>query len=604
MRSPFRCLLAVLCLAGALASAAQAAPLPLAGRTLQLTAREQPIGQFLQDLFGQLDLPVSVSPAVRGQVSGSFTGPAEKVLRDVSRSFGLVSYYDGTVVHVYSAGEVTSRTLPVTPQVGERLMRSVREARMTDARNTLRISRDGSLHANGTRRFIEQVDEMYRAAQVSSRMQPPLGFKVFYLRYAWAQDVSMSFGGRQVLLPGVASILRSLVTSGARQAVALGGEQLLRPTRPKLKGQGLGGVGSERRKPGTLGLDGGGVAGTGSPVAEALLAAYGSDPEAGTAPAVVALGDAQQVRIEADPRLNAVIVRDAPERLAQYEQLVGALDVEPQSLEIEATIIDVNTDKLRELGVSWRWTNAGRTVMSGDPTEPPSGRGGFISAVLGHHDQFLARISALQADGAARIVSSPQVLTLSNVEAIFDNSQTFYVRVAGREEVDLFNVSAGTHLRVTPHVFKDNGNVRIKLLVAIEDGALSGRTVDTLPVVERSAINTQALIQEGESLLVGGLVRESSGSSVDKVPVLGDIPVVGTLFQTRSDTQGRVERMFLITPRLAAPGRSAAAAARLLEAQPPAAGASAVGPAAPPAPQADAVPQPRPQPEYMPAGER
>jgi type III secretion protein C len=471
--------------------------------------------------------------------------------------------------------------------VGEKLMRQVQEARMTDARNTLRISRDGSLMATGTRRFIEQVEELYRAAQLGATAQPPLGFKVFYLRYAWAQDTSISFGGRLVTVPGVASILRSLVTSEARPPLALASEQLLRPTQPKLRGQGLGGIGNNNAKLGTLGLDDNRApAGGNNAVADALLAAYaGNTP----APATqgLSLGNAQQVRIEADPRLNAVVVRDAPERLAQYEALIAALDVEPQTLEIEATIIDVNTDKLRDLGVSWRWSNAGNTAMSGDPTQPPSGRGGFISAVLGHHDQFLARISALQAEGAARIVSSPQVLTLSNVEAVFDNSQTFYVKVAGREEVDLFNVSAGTNLRVTPHVFKDNGNVRIKLLVTIEDGSITARTVENLPVVERSAVNTQALIQEGESLLVGGLVRQSNSQSVDKVPVLGDVPVLGHLFRTSSESQGRVERMFLISPRLAGSGKSASAVGKALEAAPPAS-----APGSPPTVQ------------YMPAGER
>jgi type III secretion protein C len=580
----------------AVSLSAVSAPIPFNERTLSITAREQPIAGFLQDLFGQMDLPVNVSPSVKGQVSGSWNGAPEKVLRDITRSFGLVTYYDGSVVHVYSAGEVASRTLPVTPQVGERVQRSVQEARLTDARNTLRITRDGSLMATGTRRFIEQVEEMYRAAQVASAVQPPMGFKVFYLRYAWAQDVSVTFGGRQVVVPGVASILRSLVTNQSRQALAIGGEQQLRPTLPKLRGQGLSrNPGDAGGKLGTLGLadDGrnGANGGGGSGGAEALLAAYS---QGGSTPQVVNLGDANAVRIEADPRLNAVIVRDAPERLAQYEALVASLDVEPQSLEIEATIIDVNTDRLRELGINWRWSNAGNSLLfgRGDASDlllrgntevTPQGRGGFVSAVLGDANQLVARINALQSDGAARVVSSPQVMTLSDVEAVFDNSQTFYVKVGGYQDVDLFNVSAGTQLRVTPHVFKDKDQVRIKLLVAVEDGSVTGRNVDNIPIVERSTINTQALIQEGESLLIGGLVRESSGSNVDKIPLLGDIPLVGNLFKTRSDTKGRVERMFLISPRLAAPGRSAAAASRLLNAAPPQAGAPASAQASAPA---------------------
>src|SRR6185436_13054220 len=211
--------------------------------------------------------------------------------------------------------------------------------------------------------------------------------------------------------------------------------------------------------------------------------------------------------IEAEPRLNAVIVRDAPERLPRYEQLIAALDVEPQSVEVEATIIDVNTDRARELGINWRWNNDGREA-SYSGNVPTVGPGGVASVVLGSLGQFFARIRALQAEGAARVVSSPQLVTLSNVDAVFDNTQTFFVRVAGREEVDLFNVSAGTLLRVTPHVFRENNANRIKMMVQIEDGNLTARQVDQIPVVERSTINTQALIVEGESLLIGGMVRD------------------------------------------------------------------------------------------------
>jgi type III secretion protein C len=137
------------------------------------------------------------------------------------------------------------------------------------------------------------------------------------------------------------------------------------------------------------------------------------------------------------------------------------------------------------------------------------------------------------------------------VEAVFDNTSTFFVRVAGREQVDLFNVSAGTTLRVTPHVFRDHEQTRIKLLVNVEDGNITGRQVDQIPVVERSTVNTQALIAEGESLLIGGMVRETNASGEDKVPLLGDVPVVGNLFKTKTSSNTRVERMFLITPRLA-----------------------------------------------------
>jgi type III secretion protein C len=564
------------------AISAQAAPIPFAERNVQLVAREQPIGLFLQDLFGMVDLPIAASPNLKGAVNGNFSGPAERVWRDVARSFGLVEYYDGSVVHIYPPSELSTRTLPVTRTVSERVLRSVREMNMIDARNSVRVTQDGTLIAMGTRRFLEQIEELSRAQSASVAASPPLGFKIFYLRYAWAHDVSVNFGGRQMVVPGVASIVRALMTSNARSQIQVSPlEQAQRPTVPKLKGQGL--------SNNTLGVVG---ANPQLNSAEALMAAQGAQaggfvPTAAAAPhypsAPVALGDATQVRVEADTRLNVVIVRDAPERLAQFEQLIASLDVEPQPLEIEATIIDIDTDRMRELGVNWRLSRGRGSFLFGEGTsadaslngatlpsqQVPLGKGGFLSAVLGGGNELAMRLKALQEQGVAKVVSSPQVLTLSNVEAVFDTSRTFYVRVAGKDEVDLFSVSAGTTLRVTPHVFKDRGDVRIKMLVSIDDGTIGQQRVDQIPVVERATINTQALIYEGESLLVGGMTREATSNGVSKVPFLGDLPVVGALFRNTSDSQRRTERMFLIVPRLQAARRTAAAPVITTEAPAP-----------------------------------
>lgn len=553
-RGMTRVLRGACCALALVASAVTAAPMPNASRPVSITAREQPIAAFLQNLFASVDVPASVSPQLAGTVNGSFNGPAERVLRDVSRVYNLVTYFDGAVMHVVPAGELVTKTFTASAPVSERLLREAQDLGLPDGRNTLRTTAHGNVVAVGTKRFVEQLEDLAQAgqaAQAAAAALPPPGamdFRVFYLRYAWAQDTSMNLGGRQVVVPGVASILRSLV--GARSSAAGAQDVQMRPTQPKLKGQGLGGQGVSVNAREREAQADTAKARAGADVLVAALSQTAQPPEAVASTPVPAGHDPRQVSIEAEPRLNAVIVRDVAERLARYEQLIAALDVEPQSLEIEATIIDVNTDRLRELGINWRWNNAGKELAFGGATSA-LGAGGVASVVLGSVGQFVARIRALQNEGAARVVSSPQVVTLSNVEAVFDNTSTFFVRVAGKDEVDLFNVSAGTSLRVTPHVFRDHDATRIKLLVNVEDGAVTGRQVDQIPVVERSSINTQALIGEGESLLIGGMVRDATSSSVDKVPGLGDVPVVGNLFKTKTNTSARVERMFLITPRLA-----------------------------------------------------
>ena len=281
------------------------------------------------------------------------------------------------------------------------------------------------------------------------------------------------------------------------------------------------------------------------------------------------------MRIEANPSLNAVIVRDVPERMAAYDGLVRALDVEPQVVEVEATIIDINTDKLRRLGINWRLSTGGFGALFGNGTASdgllnrnpllsrrgnvdaitPVGEGGTISTIIGSQRQFLARITAMENKGVARVVSKPQILTLANVEAVFDRTRTFYVRVAGREEVDLFNVTAGTVLRVNPHVFRDQDQTRIRMLVNIEDGSIDGQSmVEQIPIVDRSSVATQAMVLEGESLLLGGMTVDADVDNVTKVPLLGDIPLLGNLFKYQQKRRSRTERLFLITPRLVSLG--------------------------------------------------
>lgn len=536
-----------------LAVPAFAAPIPFGTQNADISAREQPLSGFLQDLFGRLGVPVAMEASIEGTVSGSFNGSIEKVYRQVARANNLVEYYDGSVLYIGTPQQMETRTLALGAAESARLAKAVEEMGLADERNKVRLAGGGTLVVSGLRRFVAQVQDMAPGAPAAAGTA---GFRVFYLRYAWAQDVTMNFNGAPVQLPGVASTVRALMTGDARGTAP-------EPGQPPLGGSVARAKLPSAARPGTLGK-------TSTEPTSPIPPPHA--PAAG-----LGLGD-PPARVEADARLNAVLVRDAPQRMAQYEQLIAALDVEPQVLGIEATIIDINTDKLSELGINWRASQAHGSLLfgRGDASDlllapgaaaggvTPVGAGGIASVVLGNAGQFVARVSALQQQGAAKVVSNPQLVALSDVEARFDDVRTFHVRVAGREDVGLFPVSVGTRLHVTPHVFKDRGDVRIKMLVSIEDGSFAtSASVDTLPVVASSSLSTQAMIFEGESLLVGGITRENISDGVTKVPVLGDIPVVGGLFRNSRSSGGRVERMFLLTPRLVAtrPLRTSAAVA-------------------------------------------
>lgn len=565
-RTKRRTLPVALLTAAVLVGPSSAAPPPFRPVRVSIVAREQPMGRFLQGLFSQSGLTAVISPNLTGAVNGQFSGLVSQVYGDVARAFDLLAYFDGARVYVYSGSEAGTRLIPLPPEAVRALEREAGRRRLADAQNRLQISSQG-LTATGAPRFLDQIDEIAQRSVRDARTPPvtvdvaaatpaPLQYRVYYLRYGWAEDVTLSFGGRVVSIPGIASILRALTTPQNGQPAPMAQRTELQPsaTVPGLRGQGLGGYG-------TLGYDpaNGPMP---NPLAQDGWRNLSGGAQAGSQAAPQ--GGQEPARVQADTRLNAVIVRDTRERLDAYDQLIRALDVEPQLLEIQATIIDIDIDKARDLGVNFRllddtgqqqllFGNGGASDLLLRPgTEvTPSGRGAFLSTVIGNNPSFVARVSALETRGVLRVVSRPQVLTLSNVEAVFDASRTFYVRLAGERDVDLFNVTAGTTLRVTPHVTRDKGETRIRLLVAIEDGSLTNQVVDTIPVVERAGLNTQALILEGQSLLLGGMITEQTEGSTDQTPFLGDVPGLGALFRTNHKRSHHVERLFLITPRLA-----------------------------------------------------
>ena len=186
----------------------------------------------------------------------------------------------------------------------------------------------------------------------------------------------------------------------------------------------------------------------------------------------------------------------------------------------------------------------------------------YVRMIRGHktvewrqhlHDEdlryLLARVSALEQTSEARITASPKVATLDHVEAVMDNKTTFYVPVAGYQSADLYSVSAGTSLRVLPMVVPEaDGGIR--LTIHIEDGQLTGQLVGQLPVVSNSEIDTEALIRDGESLLIGGYSVEQSTTGNTDVPFLSKLPLVGELFRYHSKDHRHSEIMVFITPHL------------------------------------------------------
>ncbi|OGB25900.1 MAG: EscC/YscC/HrcC family type III secretion system outer membrane ring protein [Burkholderiales bacterium RIFCSPLOWO2_02_FULL_57_36] len=260
---------------------------------------------------------------------------------------------------------------------------------------------------------------------------------------------------------------------------------------------------------------------------------------------------ADRPRIDADASLNAIIVYDNGNKREMYQSFITELDIEPQQIEIEALIVDIDRNKLTDLGVEWGIKSGNKAVQVNAGTSDSQGVDLPIpgaTMLISNAARFYARLKAMESNGEAHVLAKPTVLTLDNVAAVLDLSQTAFVPLVGERVAELANVTVGTMLRVVPRVVREGSNIRVRLEVDIEDGALGDAVLKS--TVTRSTISTQAIIDLQQTLMIGGYHSESTSTNLQKVPVLGDVPLFGGLFRSTTESQSRRERLFLITPRL------------------------------------------------------
>jgi type III secretion protein C len=503
-----------------------------------IAARDMPLQDFMQALLAPQGLAVVVSPlASQKTVNGRFTGNPGKVFNSVVSTSLLLPYFDGSTLYIFASSEVQRKTVTLSPASAERVIATLSQLQLHDGRyNTFTaVPASGLLRLSGAKPFVDQFQEIVRSVQLSGGTSPEqLG--VYPLKYAFAWDVTIASAGKQIVVPGIASLLRNLLGVGG---LPTGVATRPRSSVSKLRGKGFSG-GNET---------------------DALAAAEATGADDAYEP-MVRSGNAGGPMVAAEVRSNSVVVRDTPDRLPRYAELIKALDIEPVMVEFETTIVDVNTDQLQELGVNWRLARSGNEVRLGQGNNSdlqlrgpgvndvtPIGRGLGWSTIL-DSGRLIARITALAADGNARVVSRAQVATMANIESTISSNQTSYVRVGGFQEVDLFPITAATSVRVTPQVFSRGDRQIVSMIVNIRDGRFTDAVVDNIPSVKEVSLSTNGLVPENQTFVIGGFSQDSSSKRTDKVPLLGDVPFLGGLFRTTTDQVVRAERLFLVTPRV------------------------------------------------------
>jgi type III secretion protein C len=557
---------------------AAATELRWAGRSFQTVVKDKRLADFLRELAASQGTTAVIDPKVEGEISARFAidgrnaSAARKVLDDICANYGLTWYFDGTLLFIEPASEARNEVIASGAASAERIQTALQHAGVGDRRFQLQLS-DGQVFVSGPTRYVEAVRQVVRGVDARSGVRDRSEVRIFELRYAWANDFEIRRASGRTVVPGVVSVLRGLFDGrrgSARSSAPAAGPALAMPR-----------VTGNR----SVQLPSGATA-----IAPRLELPGGSQ-EADTSSTAATPSELPQ--FHADARMNAVLVRDSPERMAEYARLIEGMDRRPRLIEIEVTIMDIGNDSLDRLGVDWRAHSSRLDIQTGNGGVPPltwnsaatvggqtgaaAPLGGVFTAAIGHElrNFLLARVSALVTQGQASFIARPKLLTLDNTEASIENKSEFFVRVPGFQDSSLYAVIAGTDVRLTPLVIDDGKSRGVLLNINIGDDSLSADQVDNLPIVRRRSVATQALVDDGKSVLLAGYSSEEQLSGVAGVPVLSSIPVVGQLFRHQEKKRVNVERLYLLTPRLVT--IESAAAAEL-----PAAAASPAGAASAP----------------------
>ncbi|WP_208108326.1 EscC/YscC/HrcC family type III secretion system outer membrane ring protein [Paludibacterium purpuratum] len=450
-----------------------------------VSSRHMPLSTVLDNLGANYRLPVVVSAKVVEGFSGQIEErrPGE-ALGILSRRYQLLPYYDGAVLYIYKAAEFDRTLLTPSTLSASELAAMLGASGLTDAQSC-RVRAVGSSHAlqiAGVPVCLARLDALGRQLDEQHRQQGASKETVRVYPLSYANAADTTYSYRN----------QTVVVPGLVSVL----REMAKSRAPAAPG-------------GTVS-----AAESGLPV------------------------------FAADTRRNAVLVRDLVKNHSLYPALIARLDQRPSMIEISVVIIDIDASDLSQLGVDWSGSaQLGRTRIGINTATGLAG--GSFSSLISNTDSFLVQLNALEQNAHARIISRPSVVTLDNVQAVLDSNVTFYTKLSSDKNPQLASVSAGALMRVTPRLIDET---KVLLTLDIQDGRQMPAVSEAegLPQVQNAEIATQATLQTGQSLLLGGFVQDEDRQGERKVPFLGDLPLVGRLFRFNSSSERKVMRLFLI----------------------------------------------------------
>lgn len=276
-------------------------------------------------------------------------------------------------------------------------------------------------------------------------------------------------------------------------------------------------------------------------------------------------------RVAVDPRTNTLLIQDTSERIASILQTLAHLDVPVRQVQIEARIVIARDSAARELGIDWSMSSTGGFVDIGDgqygrrdinPDGLNRAMGGMfvdlgssVSPGTALSFGYLAgdilldlELRALESEGKSEIISQPRVITANRRKAVIkQGTEIPYQESTSSGATSTSFKEAVLSLEVTPQITPDD---RIIMDLVINNDTVGKQTFDGTPAIDTNQIETQVLVDDGTTVVLGGILTTQQMQRLFKTPVLGDIPVLKNLFRYTENSSDKVELLVFITPKI------------------------------------------------------
>jgi type IV pilus assembly protein PilQ len=276
--------------------------------------------------------------------------------------------------------------------------------------------------------------------------------------------------------------------------------------------------------------------------------------------------------VSVDERTNTLLIRDTATSIEDIKRMVSVLDIPVRQVIIESRMVTVKDNINEELGIRWGVTDTGSdSSTSGSlsgaesagngiipslsdrlnvnlPVASPAGSIAFQVARLADGTILDLELSAMEKENKGEIIASPRITTANQKEAYIEQGVEIpYQEAASSGATSTQFKKAVLSLTVTPHITPDD---RIILDLVVTQDTVSDVSNGTAPAIDTQRIGTQVLVNNGETIVLGGIYQQQTISSVSKVPVLGDIPYFGWMFRNSSNFNEKKELLIFVTPRI------------------------------------------------------